>query len=63
MPDVKCHGWKMVDVDLADHVFTHDPVKDRQELDTEVDKVRTSRVSVVLLKELLGVDNQRGFTQ
>ncbi|EER17754.1 conserved hypothetical protein [Perkinsus marinus ATCC 50983] len=39
VPDVKCHGWKMVDVDLADHVFTHDPVKDRQELDTEVDKI------------------------
>eukprot|EP00453_Perkinsus_chesapeaki_P002132 CAMPEP_0185918248 /NCGR_PEP_ID=MMETSP0924C-20121207/5516_1 /TAXON_ID=321610 /ORGANISM="Perkinsus chesapeaki, Strain ATCC PRA-65" /LENGTH=39 /DNA_ID= /DNA_START= /DNA_END= /DNA_ORIENTATION= len=29
----------MVDVDLADHIFTYEPLKTRKALDDEVDKV------------------------
>ncbi|KAF4666969.1 hypothetical protein FOL47_003828 [Perkinsus chesapeaki] len=39
VPDVKTHGWKVVDVDLADHIFTHEPFKTRKALDDEVDKI------------------------
>ncbi|KAF4706976.1 hypothetical protein FOZ63_022436, partial [Perkinsus olseni] len=39
VPDVKSHGWKMVDVDLANHIFTYKPVENRRALDAKVDGI------------------------
>ncbi|KAF4675059.1 hypothetical protein FOL46_002974 [Perkinsus olseni] len=39
VPDLKSHGWKMVDVDLANHIFTYKPVENRQALDAKVDEI------------------------
>ncbi|KAF4684027.1 hypothetical protein FOZ60_008341 [Perkinsus olseni] len=49
VPDVKSHGWKMVDVDLANHIFTYKPVENRRALDAKVDEVAIGLSHVISL--------------